>query len=574
MALINTNEAKCRDCYKCVRSCPVKAICIKSNDNDTQVHARVIEESCIQDGLCITVCPQKAKVVVSDLGAVKKVLSHRGNLIVASVAPSFPALLPLPEPGILPALLRRLGFSFVGQTAVGAELISREYSRENVPGPVISSACPVVVNLVERHYPHLLPHLSPLVSPMVAHGRLLKRQFPGCTVVFIGPCIAKKGEAMSGEARDAVDFVLGFKEMWEWFEQEGIDLSNISPAAFDGYPPGPARLFPVEGGQLLASSLSTDMVDSRVQTVSGLQNCIELLEHVSEGNLQQRPAFMELLACSGGCLGGPHGVSGEDIFLRKQKLLEFYSRCEQQDEDKSKYEGIPFLPSTDLYRRFQNRKVQRPLPSPEQIEKILAQSGKFSPEDELNCGACGFSSCREKAVAVFQGIAEPQMCIPYMRKRAESVSSLVLRSMPNGVIIANEDLTIVEINPAALKMFGCSYGRLIGEKLDLLVDPAEFQRVFREKRLVETESGYVRNGVITRQIIFPVENTAVGIFIDITNELRQKDELQLVKSQTIKRAKEIIKKQMTVAQEIAGLLGETTAETKVLLNKLISLMKE
>ncbi len=577
MPLIKTNEAKCRDCYKCVRSCSLKAICIKSgpyNPYDIRTHAQVIEESCVQCGHCTVVCPQKAKVVKSDLEEVKNLLCNESIRVVASVAPSYPVQLPLPQPLVFPALLKKLGFFHVGLTAVGAELISLKHHYIEAPVPVISSACPAVVNLVELHYPELIPYLSPLVSPMIAHGRVLKKQFPGCVVVFIGPCISKKGEILSEQVKGAVDYVLGFKEIWDWIEQENIDSNKISPVDFDGYIPGKANLFPVEGGQLLTTSLSTNIMDGSVQTVTGLQNCINFLKGFCHMDKKLRPKFMEMMACSGGCLGGPYGVTTDDIYSKKHRLLDLLSRGELQIKANPEASQRPSLSSNDLIRKFQDRKVNFPVPDEEQIKNILAQSGKFYPEDEFNCGACGFSSCREKAVAVFHGHAEPQMCIPYMRKRAESISNQVLSSMPNGVIIVDKDLVITEINPAAVKMFGSQSKQLIGQKLDRLIDPAEYQRVLKDKGTVKTDSCVLGTGVITRQLIFSLENMVVGIFIDITKEVTQQDELLHVKTQTIERAQEVIKKQMTVAQEIAGLLGETTAETKILLNQLIKIMKE
>ena len=570
MVLIKTNEAKCRDCYKCIRSCPLKSIQIKSHLYNNQTHARVLDEICVQCGRCTVVCPQKAKVVTTGIEEVKHLLTQNRFKVVASVAPSFPVQLPLSDPLLFPALLKQLGFSYVGMTAVGAELITHEHNRTNAPGAVISSACPVVVNLVEIHYPHLIPYLSSLVSPMIAHGRLLKKRFPGCVVVFIGPCIAKKGERRSEPVKDAVDYVLGFKEIWQWMEQQGIALDRLATEQFDGYIPDRARLFPAEGGQLLTTSLSTDIMNSSVQTVTGLENCLDYLNNFSGLTESQRSRFTEMLACSGGCLNGPDGVTETDIYSKKQKLLEFYHRTRSQA---TQSEPEPYLPAEYLHREFKARELNLPVPDEEQLREILPLTGKFSPEDELNCGACGYGSCREKAVAVFRGHAEPQMCIPYMRKRAESMSNLVLNAMPNGVIIADEELVIVEINPAAIKMFGGKQSKFIGEKLNAIMDPTEFQRVLKEKKMVKTDTGYLKNNIITRQIIFPLENLVVGIFIDVTKEFTQQNELVQVKTQTIERAEEVIKKQMTVAQEIAGILGETTAETKTLLNQLIKLMK-
>jgi len=453
-------------------------------------------------------------------------------------------------------------------------LISLEHWRVNAPGPIISSACPVMVNLVEQYYPHLISYLSPLVSPMIAHGRLLKRQFPDCTVVFIGPCIAKIGEAMAEEVKESVDYVLGFNEVWDWLQQENIDMKEISKSEFDGYTPGPARLFPVEGGQLLASYMSTDIIDRDIQAVAGMDNCIELFKDFFATTMDKRPNFIELLACSGGCLGGPNVASADDVYLKRVKLLDYYDYYRQWEQPLNHKIAKPSIPTDLLYRKYQDRKVNLPVPTEQQVIDILAMSDKFKPEDELNCSACGFDTCREKAAAVFQGKAEPQMCIPFMRKRAESLSSMVLHALSDGVIIVGEDLTIQAVNPAAEKIFDCT-SSIVGEKLDKLIDPSEFIRVFKEMTIIKSSICYLhKNRMTTRQIIFPLGNRAVGIFTDITAELRKQKELQLVKTQTIQRAQDVIKKQMTVAQVIAGLLGETTAETKVQLNQLINLMKE
>lgn len=576
MNLIATNEAKCRDCYKCIRSCPVKAISIKSNENTAEVYASIIDERCVHDGRCVLVCPQKAKKVPEDTDAVKKILSQ-GIPVAASVAPSFVAALPLPGPGLLPAALKRLGFSFVQETAVGAELVTREHRRIQTPGPVISSACPVIVNLVERHYPDLIPCLSPLVSPMIAHAHLLKMEHPGIKVVFIGPCIAKIGEAAFPGIEDAVDFAIGFQGLWAWFREEEIDMTTLPTSGFDGYRPGIARLFPVEGGQLRTSSMNTDMLDTNVLAVTGLENCIDLLGHLAEGYENNKmPQLIELLACSGGCIGGPLAVSEQDIFIRRKKVIDYYAA--RRKEEKNPDQDFPdiTLHTSLLYRQYQNRKVSPPYPDEEKIKNVLTQTGKFRPEDELNCGACGYGSCREKAVAVYYGNAELQMCIPYMRKRAESMSNLVLRSMPNGVVIVDYSLIILEVNPAAEQMFKSPAAKVIGQPLERLFDPANFARAIEEKKMLKVEASYPSYDTITRQIIFPLEmeKVAVGIFVNITEERRQKEQFDQVKTQTIRRAQEVIDKQMTVAQEIAGLLGETTAETKVLLSKLIELMRE
>lgn len=568
MDLIITNEAKCRDCYRCVRTCPVKAIRIKSGEKE-QVHAQVLEEFCVMDGRCVLACPQNAKKVVSDLDKVKELL-NRGVPLAASVAPSFAAALPLENPAIFPSVLRHLGFSLVQETALGAELVAREVRRRGFEKPVIDSSCSVVVNLVEKHYPDLIPWLSPVVSPMIAHGRYIKKENNNIPVVFIGPCIAKKEEATNPAVAGAVDYVLGFDEIWEWIKKSLVNLDTFEPTPFDKPWPDIARLFPVEGGILRTSSLNTDMLDINVVSITGLHNCINFLRHLSSGKIEHPPKLMELLACSGGCIGGPRTVTNDDILVKRRKIINYYKLSPGRQKDNV------FISPRLLERGYTNKQIKRQIPNEEIIKKILAQTGKYRPEDELNCGACGYNSCRDKAIAVYQGMAEVQMCIPYMRKRAESMSNLVLNSMPNGVLIVDNNMDILEINPKAEEMFNCRADEVTGKKLDNLIDPRNFQLAFEKKQLLNVLAKYPKYGIVTREIIFPLEREqiVVGILVDITEEQRHKETLDQMKKQTIERAREVIEKQMKVAQEIAGLLGETTAETKVLLSKLIQLMEE
>lgn len=576
MELITTNEARCRDCYCCIRICPVKAIRIKPVE-DQEVHAQVVDELCVYDGRCVSACPQNAKKIPSDLNEVKQIIAS-GERVTASIAPSFAAALPLPDPALLPAVLKKLGFLSVQETALGAELVIHEHRRLGYDSPLISSSCPVIVNLVEKHYPELIPMLAPIVSPMVAHGRLIKNQDPAARVVFIGPCIAKRDEIRTPQLSGAIDYILGFTELWDWMGQENIQLDTLEPIEFDGPQPNLARLFPVDGGMLRTASLNTDIMDSKVIAITGLRNCIDFFKHLAARNVESPPRLMELLACNGGCIAGPLTIPGDDIFVRRQRIINYYksrSRRSAGERSPGRREHIS-LPPEQMVRHYENKKMDLSVPSEETIKDILAQTGKYTAEDQLNCGSCGYNSCRDKAVAVFHGTAELQMCIPYMRKKAESMSNRVVATMPNGVIITTRDLVIVEINPAAEQMFNCSAKDTIGKYLRELFDPGNFQRVVDSKAPINVLSNYPRYNLNTREIIFPLdrEQTIVGILVDITEDQRRKEELNTVKSQTIQKAQEVIEKQMMVAQEIAGLLGETTAETKVLLSKLIKLMRE
>lgn len=572
MGLITTNEAKCVDCYKCVRTCPVKAISISNLSDEKALHVQVIDDLCLKEGHCIEICPQNAKKLANnDLERLKMCITNRREL-ACSIAPSFVAGVPLKEPRLMPSLLRQLGFKVVEETSVGAGLVSRHHLHIGFEQPFISSSCPVVVNLIEIYYPELLPMLAPVVSPMIAHGRDLKKRHNDIRVVFVGPCVAKKDEYTIAGINDAVDFVLGFNELWELVEQSGIDLENLKPSEFDNPPTGVASLYPLDGGMFAGVQSGLEDPEENYLAISGLEKCMEILGHLSTGEIRQPPKLMELLACEGGCINGPLSLCREQsLYNRRRKILGYYNGIKEVTNNFT--EGLPV---EQMQRNYRSREVYQPKPTEAELRALLAKTGKNKSTDELNCGACGYETCRDKAVAVYQGKAELEMCIPYMRKRAESLSNIVTTAMPNGIVIVDKSLKILEMNPAAEKMFKCTAQRMVGQNVDQLVNPDNFIRALNSDQMLNVCSTYPEKNIVVSEFIFPVEheNIAVGIFVDITEEKQQREQFELVKNQTIMQAQEVIQKQMLVAQEIAGLLGEATAESKIQLSRLIKLMRE
>lgn len=573
MNVIDTIEAKCRDCYKCLRSCPVKAIKVERGVLPNELHARVVAERCILDGRCVDVCPQKAKRVRRDLERVQSMI-ERGDQLVASVAPSFPAAFPTFAPLQIPAALRRFGFTAVEETAVGAELVSAEHARlaAETDRPLIASSCPAVVNLVEQHYPEAIKFLAPVVSPMIAHGRTLRRRYPGRKIVFIGPCVAKHHEIEMPGLAGAVDVVLTFEELREWLHSAGVAPDSVPAEPFDGPRPDYARLFPVDGGFLKAAGLSADMLSQRVMVVSGIERCREMIEHfLNDGDL---PQLVEMVACEGGCIGGPLNSNPEDQYARRRRVLDYVEA--QLTASKGSPVDASLLPREALQRRYTDRRPVLPEPDEETIRAILAKSGKTRPEDELNCGSCGYTSCRDKAVAVFHGMADPQMCIPYMRQRAESMSSLIVGATPNGVIVIDGDETVLDVNAAVERMLRRPHQRCVGQKLAALIPPDNFRRVLHDKNLIRLEVDYPELDLCTHQTIFweKEQQVVIGILADRTEQQKREAQLTKVREETLDKAQGVINKQMEVAQKIASLLGETTAETKVLLTKLMRVMRE
>ncbi|MDD4334325.1 MAG: (Fe-S)-binding protein, partial [Desulfotomaculaceae bacterium] len=303
--------------------------------------------------------------------------------------------------------------------------------------------------------------------------------------------------------------------------------------------------------------------------ISGFENCMELLRHL-QLRMPCKVGLIELLACSGGCISGPMTVNEEDIFIKKQRIFDYFNKSHSGENS----QAPPDLRDINLYRSYSNRQVPLPEPSEAELNEIFARTGKNKPEDRLNCGSCGYPTCRDKAIAVYQGFAELKMCVPYMRERAESVSNRVFASMPNGIIIVNRDLKILEINDVAMRMLGIHFKDPKGEDLSLYMDPANFRQVAVNDSVLNLTMNYEQKDLITREIIFPLGPEEIaGILINITEDSKREEQQDLLNNETIKRAEEVISKQMQVAQEIAGLLGETTADTKVQLTKLIKLVK-
>ena len=573
MGLISTIKASCRDCYKCVRSCPVKAIRI------TDGHAEVVEERCIADGQCVTICPQKAKKVESGVPTVRSFIASRLS-IGASVAPSFASVFGNASYGQFIKALKKLGFSYVEETAEGAEWVAQAHQRlvRSGTGPVLSSCCPAIVNLIEVYYPQLLSYLAPIVSPMVAHGRIMKKRYGAETkVVFLGPCIAKKGEAK--EELSGIDAVLTFAELQEMLDEAHIDLTTLEEGNFDENRAISAHAFASPGGLARSAMLSTDLLSNQIVTIDGLEEAIEFLDRFAE--IKDSLKLVELLACRGGCVMGP-GMTGEvSVLARRNRLISYADqRLRERGFTERDFPSITELKPTGyiepkLSRVYHDSGNQGVTPTEDEIKQVLAKTGKFTPADELNCGACGYNSCREKAVAVLNNMAEIDMCIPFMRARAESRANLVCKFTPNAIFVVDSNLTILEVNPAAEEMFQCRQDRVIGNKLETIINPRHFEAALKKQGLVTGEVSFPSYGVIVWQAIFYVkkEDVLIGIFADLTKEKQQRERLALVTGETLEKAQEVIDKQMRVAQEIAGLLGETTAETKVLLTRLIKLFQ-
>ncbi len=563
MNLFEIDKEKCNNCYKCLRACPSKAIRMVND------RAEVVEERCIFCGNCQTICPQQAISIKSELFNIRKAISD-GREVVASVAPSFAGVFGEKKPEQISSALRKLGFSHVEETASGAALVTRAYReivKEKGPGLYISSACPSAVNLIEKYYPDLSENLLPVKSPMLAHCELIKFLYgKEAFTVFIGPCAAKKKEAEEAE-KSPVDAVLTFKELKEWFDDREICVTDLKPLPFDSRSTAMGAAYPLKGG--IASGLE-DLLSCR--QVDGIEEAKEMLKYL--GSVKEEAAFVEISVCRGSCIGGPVLPSSAPNYYGREKCIQNYrERISAIGEGGDKM----FPPAFDISASYSARPVKKAQPKEEDIKKILQRMWKYTEKDQLNCEACGYGNCREKAVAVFEGMAETSMCLPYMRARAESLKNIIFDNSPNIIFMLDRELRIKEANPRAEAVFQIDAKAWKGRDMEDLLDAQIFRDVLETKKnLYNHKVAYANYGLTMLESVLYIEEQEVLLCImsDVTRQEKGQAELAEMKKNTIDAAQKVIDKQMRVAQEIASLLGETTAETKVTLMKLKKLSQK
>lgn len=570
MDVIGFKEAKCKNCYKCVRVCNVKAIAVKDEQ------AQIISDRCILCGQCLEACPQNAKTFISDMDRVKDYIK-RGIPTVVSIAPSYLGILRYKTPGQVFSALKSLGFSQARETAEGAVFVTAEYDRLIAEGKmenIITTCCPSMNDLIEIYYPELTKYMAPVVSPMIAHGKLIKQELGShVKVVFLGPCIAKKREAENDRRTSGyVDAVINFSEFEEWLLEEDIDIMKCPDVLPDNKDPMVNRLYPVSSGiisSVLACAASEEDGHNRKDGykkfyVDGIENCIDFLRNMERGEFSR--CFVEANICTGGCVNGSAAENrGKSHFKAKIDMEAAIEKKWIEKEYKDRNGSLSFA------REFSNRSEKTEMPDEADIRAILKKIGKVKKEDELNCSACGYSTCRDKAIAVYQGKAELTMCLPYINEKAQSMANVVLDTTPNIVIIVDADMKIVEFSNAAVRYFKKTKAQAREMFLFELIDHTDFEYVLKTKTSIRGKKVYYPElGITTLQSIVYIkeQNSVLGIFQDVSEDEEKLRQTQQLKFETIEMAQKVIDKQMMVAQEIAGLLGETTAETKVTLTKL------
>jgi len=549
---IYTEETDCRDCYKCVRHCPVKAIKIENG------HAAVMAERCIACGICVDICPNGAKKVRSDLARAKSLLK-RNPRVIASLAPSFASEWTDVPPAALAGAIKQLGFHAVSETALGAEAVTHslaESMKHARPGLHISTACPVIVDYIRKYQPEFTPNLTPILSPMQTHAHLLKQHYGNdCAIIFFGPCIAKKCEC--DDLPGYTDIALTFCDLSQWLEEEQIDPATAPVCEFEPAHAAHGALYPVIGG--MNRTLEDYAVPNLVLVAaSGIEAVSQTLGNLDPATLTE-PVFLEALACPGGCIGGPQTSERKPILAGELAVRKHASA------------HCPGPPPAEAVRYEFSALPQEDAPADEsKIREALRRVGKYKAEDELNCGGCGYETCRNFAQALLTHKAEPDMCLSYLRKLAQKKANALLRCMPSGVVIVDDSLQIIECNENFARIAGSdamlgyvAKPGLEGADLRKTLPFADlFDQVNRTGHEYHADTLHIEDQLLN-VTIFPIENgkTVGGIILDVTQTENRRELIA-------QKAREVIEKNMITVQDIACKLGEHMADTEILLRSI------
>ena len=546
---------QCQDCYKCLRLCPVKAISFD------QGHASIISDRCVACGRCYQVCPFQAKYVRNDRYRAIDLLTPHSTVIV-SLAPSYKSVFHHLTLAQMIAGLKKLGFTHVSETALGAQEVSNscaQYIAEQGPGIYLSSACPTMVDYVRLYLPQYSKFLTPFASPAVAHGKMLKEIYgENCKVVFIGPCIAKKNEA---DNSPFLDVALTFRELTQWWDDAGIDPSTF-PATDPNHQVVPEQagngsIYPIEGGMIESIKKIKGTVPIRSYSVVGINYLQATLERINPAEIKDA-IFVETLACHGGCINGPDVVNRQPVLLANEMI---WQKTQLQEQS-------PQRPPIQVVVNYSPRPLAIVADDTgTKLTEALASVGKTRQQDELNCGGCGYDSCRHFAQALVEKRAEVSMCLSYMRKLAHSKSNGLMRAMPAGIVMVDHQGKILEANEVFWQMFPPKQGQGNDQEDKIITELfpcAELITMALKKQKDITKDYLIWNDRLWNVTIFSIEaGKTLGLLInDITQKERKKEFI-------VKKAQEIINKNMRSVQEIACLLGEHMADTESLLNSIM-----
>ncbi len=560
MRLFNFTVSNCRNCNKCVRVCPVKAIRFINNE------AKIDETRCIACGQCFMACPKHARNVQNDVDKVLRELDS-GKKTVAILDSAYMGAFKEPEKFI--SALRTLGFSSVQEIAAASEKVTElyiNYMNENAGKQkyFISSTCPAIYIFIEKYHHELIKYLMPVASPMVLLGRAIKKDDPDCTAVYIGPCLSKKYETYPKEGAE-VDAHITFVEILKMFRKKGIYIDDMEPSVPDVVPALSGENYSIAGDMWPSLTETVEKHGYDILRVNGMDNVKQLFESMENETLGD--CYIGISACTESCINGPFiPYDANGLFCRRQKIKAFAEKGGWGEKGRNvNWDGV------DYSYKFTKMLVPLKMPSEEEITQILRKMGRKSRAEEFDCGACGYNTCREKAVAIYGGMASIDMCWPYLREKAKRRGDLFFRNSRNILFLLDKNLNILQINPVGERKLGFKTEEAMGKPVDIFNSGRDiYQQSLDIKNDIINVKMHLRDKkmVVMTNIVY-IEGDEVFVSMqDITSEEQRKEELAKLKMHTVETAQNVIEKQMRVAQEIASLLGETTAETKVVLNNL------
>ena len=563
--IVESSRVSCRDCYRCLRVCPVKAISVSKGQT------QIVEEKCIRCGACVRECFIHVRHTASDFRDVQQYI--KGNrFVVASVDPAFPALFKDWRTGKLAAALRALGFTAVHEAAEAIPAVERSVQALGASDGILPN-CSAVVNYVERYFPELTDKLLPVASPMIVHGRMLRQEYgKSAIIVYICPCSAKVYEAHRPENAGVVDCVITFQELLGWITREHKDLAALEDVAFDcvasmsAEEARRARITAMKGGLLHSCGYSWNPIETEVCSVSGTQDVTDLLTEIRSGNVT---GLTEPLFCHGGCCNGPNFPRRGDTFVSRRAAVLRYAqtapvpqalRENKPVSAKAEYAPRPYVPGREIKES--------------EITEILKKLGRSVAGQQYNCGACGYKTCRERAIAILEGMAEPEMCFPYMRAQLRGRTDRIVAALPCGVVQLDGELRIRRMNKSFEKMFMCN-DAVLGKRISYLISDEAFDKLMAED-LEIYETVRSKYGIRYHEVVFPMqdENEYVGIYTDISALKIDNYQIDLIKRQTLENAKDLLRQQIAFSQDLAAFIGRNEAKSEALVQQIVALLQD
>lgn len=550
----------CKNCYKCIRYCPVKAIRFHNGK------AVIDMDKCIACGQCFVVCPKHVKNADNDYTNVSKRLEC-GQKLVALIDSTYLAMFDEPERFV--AGLKKIGFDSVREIACATAIITEEqmeYMEDHrYLKYMITSNCPSINLYICKYYPELVKYLLPVVSPSIALAKLVKRDNPQAYTVYIGPCLSRRYDTTIKES--CLDAALSYSEAIRLMKVRFVDYMELPPVFPDEVSGSENKNYAMPSRTCDRLIVKASSLNYSVVSIDGPEQVKELLDAIKDGILDRTMA--DLAMCSGSCLDGPFmHKKDSNMFLNLQKLRKHIDKRKKdigENDDVINWTGINFK------YQFKEMPINKKKFSDKEIVEVLRKMGKKSRADELDCGACGYNTCRQKAEAVLMGMTQVEMCMPYMRKKAEMMTSAIFEAARNSIIITDMDFNVIKVNPAFISISKIPAEEIIGKNISQFLPSSYFEEALYKGSDIVGVKIYIQKfdfyGLMN-VMFMKEEQKFMATIQDITESEKRRAELEKLKLNTVDVAQKVIDRQMMVAQEIASLLGETTAETKVALNKL------